>query len=74
MEHNLITRCCICKTIILDGIKVASGDYSVEELLGKGFHFSDGVLSRECARNFYPERTNLERGNFDYESCKQNND
>ncbi len=74
MGNNLIKMCSICKTIVFEGVKVAFGNYSEEELLEKGFHFSDGILSRECARNFYPERTNLERGNFDYESCNPADD
>jgi len=72
MENDLIKRirmCCVCKTIILNGVLVPPKKYSEEELVSRGFYFSDGILSKECFKDHHPE-IDLTDYKFDYESCK----
>ena len=50
---NLIRRCSICKARIINGELVAKNPLEDDET--SGFDFTDGILSKKCFMEYYPE-------------------
>jgi len=53
MENKLVRRCCICETIELE----AAGEFffvQKRDYDGKGFTFTDGLLSEICFKKVFP--------------------
>ncbi|MFQ5531417.1 MAG: hypothetical protein ACE5ES_02265 [Candidatus Nanoarchaeia archaeon] len=53
MSNDLVRRCCVCKTIEMDGTLIPIGDYSPEDIVAKGRNFTDTFLSKACFKSFY---------------------
>lgn len=51
-DKNLVRRCCICKTIILDGKLTPKESYNMDELM-KTSDFTDTYLSYDCFARQY---------------------
>jgi len=71
LEKKLVTTCCVCGTIELDGVLIPKGEYNEGN-----FDYTHTILSRECYDSFYQGTAAMKfkaRDNIKYDSCKDLN-
>jgi hypothetical protein len=67
---DLIERCCICKSVLIDGTIFRKGHYDILNEL----EVTESVLSRDCALNHYGKKfvekmESLDKNAFKFDYC-----